>query len=156
MTQSHPFLDPPSNGKCLDSKEAADEGLCQREACLGWGARGSEELRTIKLGADGTLLVVTKTALLSRHPFVCCADRRSGDAMRCRRAPRTPCWLCDQLPHFAARARRDGEACWYDARRAARAVCEQLAPTRIPAPTSLLNSAIRPWWTRSSARVVPL
>ena len=36
MTRSRPFLDPPSNGKCLDSKEAADEEWCQREACLGW------------------------------------------------------------------------------------------------------------------------
>ena len=39
MTQSFPLLDPPSNGKCLKSKEAADEELCQREACLGWSAR---------------------------------------------------------------------------------------------------------------------
>ena len=39
MTQSLPLLDPPFNGKCLKSKEAADEELCQREACLGWGAR---------------------------------------------------------------------------------------------------------------------
>lgn len=39
MTQSLPLLDPPSNGKCLDPKEAAYEELCQREACLGWGGR---------------------------------------------------------------------------------------------------------------------
>ena len=39
MTQSLPLLDPPSNGKCLAPKEAADEELCQREACLGWDAR---------------------------------------------------------------------------------------------------------------------
>jgi hypothetical protein len=49
MTQSHPFLDPPSNGKCLDSKEAADEGLCQREACLGWVARGSKSRALLSL-----------------------------------------------------------------------------------------------------------
>lgn len=84
MTQSHPFLDPPSNGKCLGSKEAADEGLCQREACLGWGCTRFKEPRTFKLVADTTPLVATKTALLSKQQFVSCGDGLLCNAMAAR------------------------------------------------------------------------